>query len=97
MPTYIMLIRYTDEGVRTVKDLASRRPNLRAMVEQMDGKVVGSYVTQGQYDGVLTVDFPDDSAAAAFSLALATQGRNRTETMRAFTLDEYQAIVNKLP
>jgi hypothetical protein len=51
-----MLIRYTDAGIRTVKQLASLRPTLRALVEQLGGKAVGSYVTQGQYDGVLTVD-----------------------------------------
>lgn len=44
-----------------------------------------------------TVDLPDDTAAAAFSLALGTHGRNRPETMRAFILDEIQAIVDKLP
>lgn len=97
MPTYVMLIRYTDQGIREVKELAGRRPRMRELVEKVGGKILSAYVTQGQYDGVLTVDFPNDTAATTFSLALGAMGRNRTETMRAYTLDEYQAIVEKLP
>ena len=97
MATYIVLLTYTDEGIRTVKELATIRPELRALVEQMGGKVISGYVTQGQYDGVLTVDFPDDAAVSAFSVALVKRGRNRTQTMRAYTLDEFQAILDKVP
>ena len=97
MATYILLLKYTDQGVREVKQLASIRPDLRALVDQLGGKMISGYVTQGQYDGILTVDFPDDAAAAAFSVALAKRGRNRTETLRAYTLDEFQAILEKVP
>jgi uncharacterized protein with GYD domain len=97
MATYILLIKYTDQGVREVKQLASIRPELRALIEQLGGKMLSGYVTQGRYDGILTVDFPDDSAAAAFSVGLAARGRNRTETLRAYTLDEFQAILEKVP
>ena len=97
MATYIVLLTYTDEGIRTVKEFASIRPELRALVEQFGGKVISGYVTQGQYDGVLTVDFPDDASVSAFSVGLAKRGRNRTQTMRAYTLDEFQAILDKVP
>ena len=74
------MLTYIDEGVRTVKEFASIRPDLRALVEQLGGKVISWYVTQGQYDGVL-----------------AKRGRNRKQTMRAYTLDELQAILAKVP
>jgi uncharacterized protein with GYD domain len=53
--------------------------------------------TQGAYDAVAIGEFPDDETAAAASLANAMRGNVRTETMRAFTAEEMQRVLQKLP
>ena len=55
------------------------------------------YSTMGQYDYVAVAEWPSDEAAAAFALALGSKGMVRSTTMRAFSMDEYGAIVEKLP
>jgi uncharacterized protein with GYD domain len=51
----------------------------------------------GQYDMAILVEAPDDATLARISLSLAAQGGVRTETLRAFTEDEYRKIISSLP
>jgi uncharacterized protein with GYD domain len=43
------------------------------------------------------VEFPDDETASAAALRLSMSGYVRTETMRAYTREELQRILDKLP
>ncbi len=97
MPGYIILANWTQKGVAEVKDSPERMKQGRAIVEKLGGKVVGMWVTMGEYDGVIVVDMPNDQAAAAFALGLASQGTAATQTMRAFSEDEFAQLVAKLP
>lgn len=54
------------------------------------------YLTFGQYDFVATVELPDDEAAAHLALTYGRGGAGETETLKAFTEDEYRDIVAKL-
>ena len=58
--------------------------------------MLSTYVTQGHYDLVLTVEFPDEAAAAAFLVQTGEQGNVRTETLRAFTPEEMDQIRAKM-
>jgi len=51
----------------------------------------------GQYDAVAIAEFPNDEAVARLSLATASQGSIRGETLRAFTEEEYRKIIASLP
>ena len=55
------------------------------------------YWTLGQYDLVTYCEAKDEAAITAFGLALASQGNVRTQTLRAFTRDEMNAVIAKLP
>jgi len=55
------------------------------------------YLTMGQYDIVGVIEAPDDETMAKVALALGALGNFRTETMRAFSEEEYRAIVAALP
>ena len=50
----------------------------------------------GQYDAVVITEEPDDSAAAGLRLAIGSMGNVSTETMRAFTEEEYRDIIDGL-
>jgi uncharacterized protein with GYD domain len=97
MPTYIALFKWTDQGVRDVKDTVTRNEQGRAMVERAGGRMIGFWWTQSAYDGVAVVEVPDDETASALSLTLSRQGHVRSETLRAYTAEEMQRILQKLP
>jgi uncharacterized protein with GYD domain len=55
------------------------------------------YLVIGQYDIVSVVEAPDDETMAKIALSLGSQGNIRTETLRAFTEDEYREMISGLP
>jgi len=89
-------MRWTKEGLEKIKDSPSRLEAGKKAVEAVGGKVVGFYMLMGQYDMALIVEAPDDAVLARISLALSTNGATRTETLRAFTEDEYRKILSSL-
>lgn len=88
MPTYVTLIRYTEQGVKTFKDLKSRLEETRKAGQSVGAKLNAFYLTMGQYDAVVISEAPDDATVAKLALAAAGRGNVRTETFRAFTEDE---------
>lgn len=97
MPTYITLFRYTQQGIQTIKDGSARLDAGKAAIQAVGGKFIGFYLTMGQYDAVLISELPDDEAAARLLLAQGALGNVRTETLRAFTEDEFRRIIAALP
>ena len=62
----------------------------------MGGESKAFYLTTGTYDMLAVVDVPSDEILAAYLLWLGSQGNLRTQTVRAFTEDEYRNIVGGL-
>jgi uncharacterized protein with GYD domain len=60
-------------------------------------KIKEFYMVMGQYDAVIIGQAPDDTTYAKALLTLASAGNLQTETLRAFTEDEYRSIVSSLP
>lgn len=97
MPTYIHLIRWTEQGIKNVKDTVTRTEQASSAIDKAGGRLIGTWWTQGAYDIVVTSEWPDDESASAFMLTTAMLGNVRSETMRAYTQDEMQRIIAKLP
>lgn len=97
METYIVLTNYTAQGVATIKDAPARIDEGRKAIEAIGGKIVDWYLTMGRYDIIFIVQVPDSKAAATLLLALGSQGNVRTETLRAFTEEEFRGMVANLP
>jgi uncharacterized protein with GYD domain len=97
MPLYVGLVKWTDQGVKNAKGAATRWEQGRAAIEQAGGRVIGLWWTQGQYDAVIVTEWPDDESASVFTLSYAATGNIRSETLRAFTTEEMQRILERLP
>ena len=97
MSTYIMLLRWTEQGVGKIKESPSRLDAFKQALQQAGGALKGFYLVTGRYDMVAVVEAPDEEALARLALATGSQGNVRTETLRAFTEDEYRRIVGGLP
>jgi uncharacterized protein with GYD domain len=96
MPTYVSLIKWTDQGVRNSKDTVQRARAFRAELERRGAKLTSIYWTQGHYDIVGTIEAPDDQTAMAALLVLGGLGNVRTETLRAFNETEMESILQKV-
>ena len=97
MATYVALVNFTQQGAATIKDGATRLDAAKQALRALGGDLKGWYLTLGRYDVVFVFEAPDDATAAKGLLALASQGNVRTETLRAFTEEEYRQILAGLP
>jgi uncharacterized protein with GYD domain len=97
MPTYISLYRWTQQGIANIKDSPKRVEAFQNQVSNLGAELKSIYLVMGQYDFVATWDAPDDETAARIALSLGSQGNVRSETMRAFTGDEFRKIIGSLP
>jgi uncharacterized protein with GYD domain len=97
MPIYITLFKWTEQGVKDIKNAPARIEASTKTLQELGGKVLGVYVTMGKYDLVSVTEWPDDEAAATSALAICSRGNARTMTMRAFTTREFAEIAKKLP
>lgn len=97
MPSYLSLINWTDQGVRAIKDSAKRLDAAKEATRAAGGRMIFVYMTMGEYDLAVLTEFPDDQAATRFLLTLGALGNVRTKTLKAFTEEEYRAIISGLP
>jgi uncharacterized protein with GYD domain len=96
MQTYVVLMNWTEQGVKNVKEAPERIEMAAKAIEAGGGRLVGWYALLGQYDAVAIVEVPGDEAAVAQLLALNMLGNVRTITLRALTKEEFTQIVKKL-
>ena len=96
MPTYVALMNWTDQGVRTVGDTVHRREQADALAENHAAKFEQVYWTVGPYDIVAILDAPDDESATAVMLELSSGGNLRTTTLRAYDREEMSGILQRL-
>jgi uncharacterized protein with GYD domain len=96
MATYIMLMRFTDQGIRSVKDTVKRAEAFKETAKKLGITVKDIYWTLGRFDSVATFEAHDDAAITALGLALASQGNVHTQTLRAFGPAEMKEILAKM-
>ena len=80
-----------------MKNTAKRAADFRSSIQDGGGSVKDIYWTMGRHDGVIIFEAPDDATAAAVMIGGCAKGNVRTETLRAFTEEEIQGVLNKIP
>jgi uncharacterized protein with GYD domain len=96
MAHYVTLMKWTSQGRMGLPAWRDRVEDGQRMIEEAGGKLVGVWVTLGQYDVVEVFEAPNDDAALEIITKLQRHGAEQTETLRAFTRDEAEAIIRKL-
>jgi uncharacterized protein with GYD domain len=97
MATYITFVKWTEQGIRHVKEAPKRLEAFEAAVKAAGGKLKDVYLVMGEYDLVVVTEAPNDELVARLTLATGMQGNVRTVTSRAFTRDETTKIIGGLP
>jgi uncharacterized protein with GYD domain len=96
MPTYIMLAKWTDQGIRNAKESPNRLDSVKQLLKDMGGDFKLFFLTMGEYDMVAIYEAPDDAVSARFNLQLGMIGNMRTQTMKAFPEAAYREIMRTL-
>ena len=96
MPTYITLMNWTDQGIRTARETVQRRDQSDALAQKHGARIEQVYWTVGPYDIVAIVEAPDDESATAMLLELGSAGNLRTTTLRAYGREEMSNIIERL-
>ncbi len=97
MSTHFILFNWTEQGIKAVKASPKRLSAAKRLAKDCGLKFRDFHMTMGQFDGIATVEAPNDEAVAKFVLTLGSAGNVRTMTLKGFTEREYRKIVGSLP
>ena len=97
MAKYISLVKYTGKGIENIKESPSRLDAFKQLCESLGVTLDGFYLTMGRYDIMIIVDAPNIETATKLILTTTTRGAVTTETLPAFTEEEYRNVISDLP
>jgi uncharacterized protein with GYD domain len=97
MPKFMLLISWTDQGIRTIKDFAKRSQASQDLAKKFGVEIKHVYLTSGETDLVVFVDAPDGDNMAKFALALGAGGNVRTRTCRVWAQEQLVQFLSELP
>jgi uncharacterized protein with GYD domain len=97
MPTFILSLNWTDQGIRSVKDAPKRAQASQEMARKLGVEIKEVYLTSGDSDILIIADAQNGDSVAKFALALGALGNVRTRTARAWPQAEFQKLISELP
>ena len=97
MATFIVLIDFTDQGIRNFKGTTERADSFIEMANSVGVTVKETYWTMGAHDAVLILDAADETSVASVLISLASKGNVKPHTLRAFNRQEIEAVIGKMP
>jgi uncharacterized protein with GYD domain len=97
MPKYIVLGKFTAEGIKNIKDSPKRLAQAQKVAESVGGKIKKFYYTMGRYDFVAICEAPDEEAMTKSLLTIGSGGAVSTETLTAISAEKGAEIIKSLP
>jgi uncharacterized protein with GYD domain len=96
MAHYIMLAKFTDQGIKAVADTTKRANAVKELSKKAGCSMKETYWVLGPHDVVAVFDAPNDETMTSLALSIAKLGNVKTETLRAFTAAEMGTILSKM-
>ena len=97
MPTFMLSLNWTDQGIRGVKEAPKRSKAAKDLAKKLGVEIKQVYLTSGESDLLLILDTPNGDNVAKFAMALGSLGNVRSRTARAWPQAEYQKLISELP
>ena len=97
MPTFILTLNWTEQGIRAVKDAPKRSQAAKELAKKLGVEVKQVYLTSGERDLLLIVESASGDNVAKFALATSALGNVRTSTTRAWSEPEWHKLNSGLP
>jgi uncharacterized protein with GYD domain len=95
MATFVILYKYTEQGIKTIKDGPKRLEAAKKAMTQAGLILKEALWLQGEYDFMAIVE-GDEMAGTAFNINILKQGNLHSRTMRAFTAAEMTKILERV-
>jgi uncharacterized protein with GYD domain len=94
MPLFVVTMNWTDQGVKSPENIATRR-NLASGEEAdaFDVDVKQVLYTTGENDILMILKAEKEENVAKWALVMSSRGNVRTRTCRAFTTDEFDTML----
>ena len=96
MPTFIIMMNWTEQGIRNVKDAPKCAAAAKEMAKKVGVEIKQTYLTNGQFDLVSIVESASGDNIAKFCMQVGALGNVRTSTVRAWSQDEYMKLISEL-
>ena len=97
MPIFVSLVKYTEQGITTMKEQGiSRSDTVQRNVESLGGRLVDAYYCLGEYNVVAILEFPDNHAAMKAAVLNSSMGHIRITTMPALPRSEWRSLLNEV-
>jgi uncharacterized protein with GYD domain len=96
MPTFIITINWTDQGIRNVKDSPKRAQAAREVAKKLGVEIKQLFLTSGESDILLIVEAANGDNVAKFAMMVGSQGNVRTRVARAWPEAEMAKLISEL-
>lgn len=93
MSRYMLLCNFTEQGIRTIKEVPKRRAEAQELGKKFGVDIKAGYLAIGAYDLIIHAESASDDAIAKFLLSLASKGNVRTTTVKVFSQEESDKII----
>ena len=97
MPTFVVLGKFTREGIEKIKESPKRLEASTQVIKSLGGEIKAFYYTMGRYDMVAIVESPSDEAAMQALFTVGSTGAVKTETLVAFPAEKGIELIKKVP
>jgi len=97
MAVNVILWKFTDQGIRNLKDSPNRLAAGIKAFEAAGGKIHAAYYLSGEYDLITIGEIGDEMAGLVHTLGMNLLGNAKSITLRAFTPTEFAEALAKTP
>jgi uncharacterized protein with GYD domain len=97
MPTFILSLNWTDQGIRNIKDAPKRAKAARELAKKVHVDIKQLYLTTGNHDLMVIAESENGDNIAKFALSLGALGNVHSRTVRAWPEAEYFKLISELP
>ena len=97
METYCVLANFRGKIIRSQEEGKEAEQTLVKAIESLGGKYVANYTLLGRYDALFLIQVPDAKAIVSLMHGWKlVQPDILTETMRAFSSEEYEEVMQNV-
>jgi uncharacterized protein with GYD domain len=97
MPTFVGMLSWTDQGVRSVKDTPKRIQAARERAKKLGVDIKHVFLTTGEFDILVIAEAKDGDGMAKMAMMAGAEGNVRARTIRAWTEPEIAKLISELP
>jgi uncharacterized protein with GYD domain len=97
MAMYLSLYQFTQQGIEHIKESPKRLEAVKQLAKSLGGEVQQFFLLLGEFDTAVLFTAPDDETMTKINLTVCARGNVRSQTLRAFSEEEYRKLLASLP